>query len=104
MSSLPLDWWCRRFIEGHADQEAFNCLRIPEPNSHPRLCKRIVTLAGRLATSDSRLAKWAQTVGVEHGKLEDTDRKNMIHELDAVVAHLYGLTESQLTTYFRNFP
>src|SRR5439155_11310746 len=28
MSSLPLDWWARRFIEGHADQEAFNCLRI----------------------------------------------------------------------------
>jgi len=28
MSSIPMDWWCRRFIEGHADLEAFNCLRI----------------------------------------------------------------------------
>jgi hypothetical protein len=103
MSSLPLDWWCRRFIEGHADQEAFNSLRIPEPNSHPILCKRIVTLAGRLASSDSRLAKWAQAVGVVHGKLEDSDRKNMIQELDAVVAHLYGLTESQLRHIFETF-
>jgi hypothetical protein len=103
MSSLPLDWWCRRFIEGHADQEAFNCLRIPEPNSHPRLSKRIVALAGRLAGSDSRLAKWTQAVGVEHGKLEDTDRTNMIQELDAVVAHLYGLTESQLRHIFETY-
>jgi hypothetical protein len=49
MSSLSLDWWCRRFIEGHADQESFNCLRIPDPQRQPELAGRVVALAGAKA-------------------------------------------------------
>lgn len=103
MSSLPLDWWARRFIEGHADQEAFNCLRIPDPSRDPRLSERVVSLAGRLAAPDSRFRQWARAVGVECGRLEDDERQDMIHELDAVVAHLYGLSEGQLRHIFETF-
>ena len=103
LSSLPLDWWCRCFIEGHADQEAFNCLRIPDPRNHPKLSKRVVALAGRLACPDKRFKDWAAAIGVKCGMLEDDEKQDMIHELDAVVAHLYGLNDKQLTHVFETF-
>jgi hypothetical protein len=103
MSSLPLDWWSRRFIEGHADQEAFNCLRVPDPRPHTSLAKRVVALSGRLACPDKRYREWAAAVGVEYGKLDDAEKVDMIHELDAVVAHLYGLSDKQLAHIFETF-
>jgi hypothetical protein len=103
LSSLPLDWWARRFVEQHADQEAFNCLRIPESPSGSGLSKRVEALAGRLAAQDERFGKWAKSVGFKAGKLQDEEKENMIHELDAVVAHLYGLTEPQLQHIFETF-
>jgi hypothetical protein len=103
MCSLPKDWWSRRFIEGHADQEAFNCLRIPNLADSDGLCRRVIALAGRLACPDKRFAKWAKAVGVECGPLEVAEKDDMIHELDAVVAHLYGLNEAQLRHIFETF-
>jgi hypothetical protein len=103
LSSIPLDWWSRRFIEGHADEEAFNCLRVPDPRAHVSLTKRVVTLAGRLACPDKRYREWATTVGVEYGELDDDEKQDMVHELDAVVAQLYGLNDKQLTHIFETF-
>ena len=37
------------------------------------------------------------------GPLEDDVKQNMIHELDAVVAHLYGLSQDHLTHIFETF-
>ena len=41
--------------------------------------------------------------GVEHGLLEPDDKQDKVHELDAVVAHLYGLSEAQLVHIFETF-
>jgi len=103
LSSIPLDWWARRFIEGHADQEAFDSLRVPDFVPGSALVERTVALAGRLACPDKRFAKWAKAVGVEYGRLDATEKDDMIAELDAVVAHLYGLSEPQLTHIFETF-
>jgi hypothetical protein len=103
MCTIPVDWWARRFIEGHADQEAFDCLRVPGYSPSCHLVRRVVALAGRLACPDKRFAKWAKAVGVEHGKLAAAEKDDMIAELDAVVAHLYSLTEPQLTHIFETF-
>jgi hypothetical protein len=40
---------------------------------------------------------------VECGPLEAAEKNDMIHELDAVVAHLYGLKEKQLVHIFEAF-
>jgi hypothetical protein len=42
-------------------------------------------------------------VGVEYGKLDANEKDGMIAELDAVVAHLYGLSEFHLTHIFETF-
>lgn len=60
-------------------------------------------LAGRLSCPDERFTKWAEAVGVEWGLIPEPDREQMIFELDAVVAHLYGLNEAQLTHIFETF-
>lgn len=103
MSSIPADWWARRFVEGHVDEEAFDCLRVPNADPETGLGARAVALAGRLACPDDRFATWAASVGVAHGPLDAAEKQAMIEELDAVVARLYGLTPAHLTHVFDTF-
>ncbi|MCS6954547.1 MAG: hypothetical protein NZM33_17030, partial [Bryobacteraceae bacterium] len=65
--------------------------------------QRVVALAGRLACPDERFAAWAKAVGVACGPLEEAEKRDAIAEVDAVVAHLYGLTEAQLVHVFETF-
>ena len=62
-----------------------------------------MNLAGRLACPEERFAQWAVAVGVKCGPLSADEKEDMIHELDAVVAHLYGLSEPQLVHIFKTF-
>lgn len=103
LSSIPLDWYARRFVETHLDFHVVNPLPVPRSEDAGALRERVVELAGRLASPDQRFAEWAATVGVECGPLEPDENDDRIHELDAVVAHLYGLTEAQLTHIFETF-
>jgi hypothetical protein len=80
-----------------------NPMPVPRPSRDNPLWQRAVALAGRLACPDKRFRKWAEAVGVEYGSLSDDEKQDMVHELDAVVAHLYGLSESQLTHIFETF-
>ena len=103
LASIPLDWYARRFVETHLNFHVFNPFPIPRPARDNPLWQRTVALAGRLACPDKRFAKWAKAVGVEYGKLDAAEKDDMIAELDAVVAHLYGLSESHLTHIFETF-
>ncbi|MDE2722627.1 MAG: hypothetical protein OXI59_04550 [Gemmatimonadota bacterium] len=60
-------------------------------------------LAGRLACPDERFSTWADAVGVEYGSLAADEKNDMIYELDAAVAHLYGLSEPQLVHIYETF-
>ena len=103
LSSIPLDWYARRFVGLHLTFVIFNHLPIPRPERTNPLWKRVVELAGRLACPDERFKDWAKAAGTEYGALDSADKEDKIHELDAVVAHLYGLTEAQLTHIFETF-
>ena len=81
----------------------FNPIPIPRPDRSDAYWQCVVKLAGRLACPDDRFADWAEAVGVQWGPLADDEKDDMIHELDAVVAHLYGLSESQLIHIFETF-
>lgn len=104
LSSIPLDWYARLFIStnnvGFFILNTFPILRPPRTNP---LWEKIVKLSGRLASPDKRFTKWAEAVGVEYGPLDEDKKNDMIHELDAIVAHLYGLSEKQLTHIFETF-
>ena len=103
MSSLIADWWMRRFVEGHVDEEAFNCLRVPAVDVGSGFGAKVVHIAGRLAAPDERFAAWAKILGVKYGPIDALQQQDFVAELDAIVARLYGLNEDQLTHIFRTF-
>jgi len=103
LSAIPFDWYARRFAELHLSYNVFNPLPVPRPPTNGGLRSRVVAIAGRLACQDGRFAKWAARVGVVCGLLAEDEREDLVHELDAVVAHLYGLTEPDLRHIFETF-
>ena len=103
LSSIPLDWYARRFVETHVNFFVFNPFPIPRPGRDSVLWQRVVQLAGRLACPDERFSIWADAVGVAYGSLAVDEKENMIYQLDAVVAHLYGLSEPQLVHIYETF-
>ncbi|MDI7268794.1 MAG: hypothetical protein QME96_12450 [Myxococcota bacterium] len=103
LSSLPLDWYARRFVEVSVNFFIFNPFPIPRPPADHPLHRRAIALAGRLACPDDRFAAWAKEVGVACGPLAPDEKDDMIHELDAVIAHLYNLEEKHLVHIFETF-
>ena len=103
LSSIPLDWYARRFVEVNLNYFILNPFPIPRLDRGSVLWQRVVQLAGRLACPDERFFTWADAVGVECGSLAADEKEDMIRELDAVVAHLYGLSEPQLVHIYETF-
>ncbi|MYF26563.1 MAG: hypothetical protein F4211_04500 [Acidimicrobiia bacterium] len=82
-----------------------NNFPIPDadPNTDP-IAARVVEISGRLAAVNDRFAEWAAEVGVPVGSAnEEPVKSDLIHELDACVAHLYGLDESDLEIIYTTF-
>jgi hypothetical protein len=103
MSSLCLDWYARRFVETHVSFFVLNPFPVPRPKRKDPMWQNAVAISGRLAAVDKRYDSWAKAVGVDCGPLDVAKKDSLIHELDAVVAHLYGLDESQLIHIFETF-
>ncbi|MFZ4408911.1 MAG: hypothetical protein ACOYOH_16330, partial [Paracraurococcus sp.] len=103
LCSVPLDWYARRLVEIHLTYFVLNPFPIPRPPRTDPHWQRAVALAGRLAAPDERFAAWAAAVGVPHGPVDPADKQAMIEELDAVVAHLYGLSPDHLAHIFDTF-
>lgn len=103
LASLPLDWYARRFVETSMNFFMINPFPVPRPVENDQCRQRVIELAGRLAAPDDRFADWAEAVGVACGPLPDDQKQDMIRELDAVVAHLYGLDEKHLVHIFETF-
>jgi hypothetical protein len=103
LSTVPLDWYARRFVEISLTYFVLNPFPIPRPPRTDPHWQRAVALAGRLACPDDRFAAWATSVGVAHGPLSPAEKQAMIEELDAVVARLYDLSPDQLIHIFDTF-
>lgn len=104
LSSVILDWYARRTIELNVNFYLFNAFPLPILDLDRELEQRIVTVAGRLAAIDDRYDDWAAEVGVPVGSVQSEGEKaELVAELDAVVAHLYGLDVSDLETIWDTF-
>ena len=103
MSSIIFDWYSRRYVELNLNFFILNPLPVPRPERDHPLRQRAIEIAGRLSAHDYRLEAWAKKVGVQCGEPDPVEKRNMIFELDAVVALLYGLNEVQLKAIFRTF-
>lgn len=103
MASIPFDWYARRWVEITLSFELLKPMPVPRPlRANPRR-NRATEIAGRLAAVDSRFAAWAATVGVPVGSVTEVERPDLLAELDAVVALLYGLSRDQVEHVFATF-
>lgn len=103
LSSLPLDWYARRFIELNVNFHIFNGFPIPHLGISS-VHQRLVYLAGSLAAIDNRFLNWAKEVGVQVGSLvAESERELAIVEIDALAAILYGLSRENLIHLFETF-
>jgi hypothetical protein len=104
LCSIPLDWYARRMVEISVNFHIFNGFPIPRVERDAPERRRVEEIAGRLAAVDERYEGWAKAVGVPVGSVHSADeRVGLIAELDAAVAHLYGLSETDLATIFETF-
>jgi hypothetical protein len=104
LSSIPLDWYARKYVELHMNLHIFNGLPIPVYRPGEELSDRVVQVSGRLAAVDDRFRGWAEEVGVNVGTAKDESVKSeLIFELDALVSLLFGLTEEQVHHMFATF-
>ncbi len=103
LSSIPLDWYARRFVETHLNFHVFNSLPVPRPERSCALWRRMVFLSATLAAVDERYSEWVSGIGIERTKLSEQERQCMIDQINAVAGHLYGLSESQMAHVFETF-
>jgi hypothetical protein len=65
---------------------------------------RIVGLVGKLLSRDARLESWTSSLGIAFEDFSSGDSvEEQIAEIDALVAKLYGLNETQIKYIFENF-
>ncbi len=103
MSSLPFDWYARKFVETAVDVHLINAFPVPK-SIDDTLWEEIRVRSARLAATDARYLDWATANDVQVGDLTDlTERNRTIAELDGLVALAYGLNEAQLSHIFGSF-
>ena len=102
-SSLPLDWYARSVVENHINFHILDAFPIPYADRSNDLRKRAEEIAGTLAAVDDRYEDWAKAVGVPVGGVSAGRKEELVAELDAVVAHLYGLGKGDLTLIYDTF-
>jgi hypothetical protein len=102
LCSIPLDWYARRTVERHLNFHLFNALPVPRIENGS-LRRRVEEVAGRLSAVDGRYQSWAKAVGVPVGSVAAAEKDDLVAELDAAVALLYGLDESDLRHVFETF-
>ena len=105
LSSMILDWYARRVVEISLTFHLLNNFPIPDVAvDEDSVARRVVEIAGRLAAVDERYSEWAAEVGVPVGSVTDeATKQDLICELDACVAHLYGLDEADLAVVYETF-
>jgi hypothetical protein len=104
LSSIPYDWYARRFVELNFNFHIVNATPVPALDLRNARCKAVIQIAGRLAARDDRFADWAKAVGVPLGSVKTaSDQAVLEAELDALVSHLYGLSRDQVEHIFSTF-
>lgn len=103
LSSMIFDWQTRQTTELHMTFEQLNQASVPDPGEGHPLRDRVTEIAGRLAAADGRFDAWAKQIGAEAGTVGDGEREDMLAQLDACVAVLYGLDPDDVTVLYDTF-
>ncbi|MFN4252353.1 Eco57I restriction-modification methylase domain-containing protein [Deinococcus sp.] len=107
MNSLVLDYFLRQKVSSNINMFYVYQLPVPRLTSAEPSFQPIVAAAAKLICTTPEfddLAKAAGLQGHTDGVTDDAGRAALRAELDARVAHLYGLSESEFTHILGTFP
>lgn len=103
LSSIPLDWLARREVELNVSIYLMNSLPLPVINKTNSYAQELVHLSAKLAAIDDRFERWGTEIGVTPGSVNNEEKQDYIHRIDALVAHLYSLDEADLEVIYETF-
>lgn len=101
MNSLPFDWQARRFVETHLNFFILETLVVPDLSDGDY--EAIARAAARLSCVDERYSDFAASLDVDAGPLGDDQRDALRADIDARVAHAWGLTPDDLLVVLADF-
>ncbi|GGX29711.1 hypothetical protein GCM10010297_58900 [Streptomyces malachitofuscus] len=103
LNSLTLDFVVRRKVSSTVSKAIMSTLPVPDvPLDHGDGAE-VVRVSGRLTCRTPEFRELAEVLGVECAPLAKDEEYNLRAELDARVAHLYGLSASQLDLILADF-
>ena len=104
LSSMPLDWYTRRYVVLHMNTHILNGLPIPLLKNDDDRRNRIIEVSGRLAAVNENYLPWAREVGVKVASVtSEEERELLFAELDALVSHSYGLQRAHVIHLYNTF-
>ena len=107
MNSVLIDFSLRQIVSANLNQFYVYQLSIPRLNERHPAFLPIVSRAARLICTTPEFDELAAEVGLEshhNGVTDNAQRVKLRAELDAIVAHLYHLTEEELVHILATFP
>lgn len=107
LNSMVFDWLIRQKITSHLNMFIVYQMPFPRFELQIKQHKTVVDLSRKLicvADEFDQLAKQLGSAGYQDGVTDPEERAKLRAELDAMVAHLYGLTEEEFAHVLSTFP
>ena len=106
-NSFIVDFYLRSMVSANINMFYINQLPIPRLLKGDQWFDAIVQRAAKLICTTPEFDKLAQEIGLEshkNGVTNEVQRGQLRAELDGIIAHLYGLTESEFAYILTTFP
>jgi len=104
LSSIPFDWYARRWVEINFTFELLKPMPIPVFDIQNEKVLRLIELSAKLSYQDKKYSKWISEIGNSFEIFKSSDDiSEDISEIDAIVSILYGLSSKQVEHIFENF-
>jgi hypothetical protein len=116
-NSYVFDWFIRQSVTAHVSFFFVYNTPVPRLSAKEPAFQKIATRAARLICTTPEFDDLAKAVGlhphpnplpegesVSYGATDPTERARLRAELDGLVAHLYGLTETEFAHILSSFP
>ena len=107
LNSIPFDFFIRLKVTAHCNMFYVYQIPVPRLTEKDKIFKDIERRVARLICTTAEfdtLAKEAGLKGWRDGVTDQTERLKIRAELDGMIAHLYGLTDEELTHILSTFP
>jgi len=103
-NSFIFDWFLRKKVTTTLNMFYIYQIPFPRLTEKDSIFNKIVTRAAKLICTTPEFDDLAKEVGIDSGVTNPEERAEIRAELDAMVAHLYGLTYEEFQHILGTFP